>query len=84
MKRYLILFFVALSFLATPTNDSANLYAKNGVTAPAKKDVTVYVTRTGVKYHLSGCRYLRRSSIPMKLSEARKTYTACSVCRPPK
>ncbi len=45
---------------------------------------TVYVTRTGSKYHLAGCRYLRQSSIPMKLSEARKLYTPCSVCRPPK
>jgi hypothetical protein len=27
--------------------------------------ITVYVTRTGAKYHRDGCRYLSRSKIPM-------------------
>lgn len=40
----------------------------------------VYVTETGSKYHAAGCRYLRRSSIPMKKSEAIKSYSPCSVC----
>ena len=44
--------------------------------------VTVYVTRTGSKYHRSGCRYLRRSKIPIALSAAKLRYGACSVCRP--
>lgn len=47
-------------------------------------EVIVYVTRTGTKYHREGCRYLRRSAIPMKLKEARLRYTPCSVCRPPR
>ena len=43
----------------------------------------VYITRTGSKYHRKGCRYLRRSAIPIKKSEAqRRGYTPCSVCRP--
>ena len=42
---------------------------------------TVYVTNTGSKYHSAGCRYLKKSQIPMSLSEAkRQGYTACSVC----
>lgn len=42
---------------------------------------TVYVTDTGSKYHSAGCRYLKKSQIPMSLSEAkRQGYTACSVC----
>lgn len=42
---------------------------------------TVYVTDTGSKYHRAGCRYLKKSQIPMSLSEAkRQGYTACSVC----
>ena len=42
---------------------------------------TVYVTDTGSKYHSVGCRYLKKSQIPMSLSEAkRQGYTACSVC----
>lgn len=42
---------------------------------------TVYVTDTGSKYHSAGCRYLKKSQIPISLSEAkRQGYTACSVC----
>ena len=46
-------------------------------------DVTVYVTKTGAKYHRAGCRYLSKSMIPMKLSEAKSRYGPCSVCNPP-
>jgi micrococcal nuclease len=47
------------------------------------EDVTVYVTRTGAKYHRAGCRYLARSMIPIALSEAALSYGRCSVCQPP-
>lgn len=47
------------------------------------KSITVYVTRTGEKYHRDGCRHLARSKIPMSLAEAAKRYGPCSVCRPP-
>jgi len=48
-------------------------------------EATVYVTRTGEKYHRGSCRYLRRSRIPMSLEDARGGgYTPCSVCRPPR
>ena len=43
----------------------------------------VYITRTGYKYHRSGCRYLSRSKIATSKSNAIKQgYTACKVCRP--
>ena len=45
--------------------------------------ITVYITKTGSKYHRSGCRYLSRSSIPISLSEAKKYYSPCSICDPP-
>lgn len=49
------------------------------------RDVIVYVTRTGEKYHCQGCAHLRKSSIPLSLAEAkRKGYTPCSHCKPPK
>jgi len=51
------------------------------LTAQDDQEETVYVTRTGSKYHRPGCRYLK-SSIPMKLSEAKTRYSPCSVCRP--
>jgi hypothetical protein len=49
----------------------------------AQQDVTVYVTKTGAKYHSAGCSYLSKSSIPMKLSEASARYSPCSKCNPP-
>ena len=43
----------------------------------------VYITRTGRKYHRAGCRYLKKSMIPVTLSDAiERGYTPCSVCRP--
>lgn len=45
---------------------------------------TVYITRTGSKYHTEGCRYLSRSCIAISLSEAKSEgYEPCSVCDPP-
>jgi len=44
---------------------------------------TVYVTRTGTKYHRAGCRHLARSQIPMALADAVKQFEPCSVCHPP-
>jgi micrococcal nuclease len=44
----------------------------------------VYLTRTGLRYHLDGCRFLARSRIPVKLGEVEPRYLPCSVCRPPR
>jgi len=49
----------------------------------AQDDPTVYVTKTGSKYHTAGCSYLSKSAIPIKLSEVNARYTACSRCKPP-
>lgn len=43
---------------------------------------TVYITRTGAKYHRSNCRYLKYSKIPVSLEKAKQSYSPCSVCRP--
>jgi flagellar biosynthesis/type III secretory pathway protein FliH len=44
-------------------------------------DTTVYVTRSGTKYHQAGCTNLTASKIPMALSEAiAQGYSACSKC----
>jgi len=39
-----------------------------------KKEITVYITNTGSKYHRSGCRYLSKSCIPISLDNAKKSY----------
>jgi micrococcal nuclease len=63
---------------------------KTTTVAPKKStasngNVTVYITRTGAKYHSSGCRYLSRSLIPISLKDAvARGYTPCSVCNPPR
>jgi anti-sigma factor RsiW len=50
-----------------------------------KRSETVYVTRTGKRYHQEGCRYLASSQIPMSLKDAQaKGYTPCKVCHPPR
>jgi hypothetical protein len=46
-------------------------------------NLTVYVTKTGKKYHRGSCRYLKKSKIAIELSEAKKRYGACKVCKPP-
>lgn len=48
------------------------------------ENYTVYVTKTGSKYHEDGCSSLSKSKIPMSLGEATdKYYDACDKCNPP-
>lgn len=53
---------------------------------PAPSDstsYTVYITKTGTKYHSSGCSYLKKSKISIsKDSAIAQGYTACSRCNP--
>ena len=53
---------------------------------PTKQPQTekiVYMTKTAKKYHRANCKYLRKSKIPITLSEAiKRGYTPCSVCKP--
>lgn len=44
---------------------------------------TVYITKTGEKYHRDGCRYLKKSQIAIdKNAAVAQGYTPCSVCNP--
>ncbi|MDY3980118.1 hypothetical protein ACTQZK_09075 [Paraeggerthella sp. LCP19S3_G8] len=46
-------------------------------------DVTVYITKTGEKFHRDGCQYLKKSQIPISRSNAiAQGYGACSKCNP--
>ncbi len=47
---------------------------------PQRSGETVYITKTGSKYHSSGCRFLSKSKIPISLEEAKARYSPCSVC----
>lgn len=69
---------------SSPTKSAPAKTTKKAPTgSTSNKEATVYVTNTGSKYHRSGCRYLKKSKIPMKLSEAKSQgYTPCKVCNP--
>ena len=44
---------------------------------------TVYVTKSGRKYHNYDCRYINNGSVALSLEDAvSHGYTACKVCRP--
>jgi endonuclease YncB( thermonuclease family) len=45
---------------------------------------TVYITRTGTRYHAAGCRHVSKSSIAIDLKDAvARGLLPCSVCNPP-
>jgi micrococcal nuclease len=60
--------------------------AKDGSKETSKdaKEITVYITRTGQKYHRAGCRYLAKSKIAISLADAKGKYEPCQVCNPPR
>jgi hypothetical protein len=81
--RVLALILLSIAML-TP---SAPLVAQQPslVRSEQPKEQTVYVTRTGKKYHRDGCRHLVRSRLPITLREAKQhKYTPCRVCKPPR
>jgi len=49
-----------------------------------KKEIIVYVTRTGTRYHRAGCGSLSKTKIAIPLEKARKNYLPCNACHPPK
>lgn len=63
-------------------SSGASASGKAAKNASEKQSVTVYITKTGSKYHRSGCRYLSKSKIPISLEDARGAYSPCSVCNP--
>lgn len=66
---------------APPVSSSTNLAQETE--RPEDKNVTVYITQSGTKYHRDGCRYLSKSKIPVALNELdTKKYAPCLVCKP--
>ena len=52
---------------------------ETGSKADVEGEITVYVTKSGKKYHRESCRW---GNIPIILSEARERYSPCSRCTP--
>jgi hypothetical protein len=47
-------------------------------------ETTVYITKTGTKYHRAGCRFLAKGATPIRLAEVGTKYHPCAVCDPPR
>lgn len=89
-----------ISFITTGSSKPNNTITPNssGVSTSAvvpkvnstKKNIsnkvfTVYVSKTGKKYHLANCKTFKSKKIPISLSEAKsKGYEPCKVCNPPR
>jgi hypothetical protein len=75
--------FIAASPLSAQTSAPAHRAPQAEASTADVATQTVYVTKTGAKYHRAGCRYLSKSAIPMTLKDAAARYSACSICHPP-
>lgn len=63
---------------------SSSVSSSDNASSTGSSDTTVYITKTGAKYHLSGCSSLSKSKIPISLSEAKaQGYEPCKKCHPP-
>lgn len=80
LKRFLVSVLVVAAALFTPLQ----LIPRVVVVPTAHADryeCIVYITRTGARYHVDGCRYLRQSRIAVTKKEAEaRGYTPCRVC----
>ncbi len=81
MKRWLLLSILLLAFpaFAGPSTLHLRPHFQHAL------GETVYVTKTGEKYHRNSCSYLSHSKRAVELSEAKEAgYTPCSRCKPPR
>ena len=83
MKRLTGLFLLVVGLLyLTPVPPLRAQPTPHSLQAPQSE--TVYITKTGKRYHRAGCRYLSHSSIKTTVTEAKANgYTPCKVCHPP-
>lgn len=57
--------------------------AAPGTAATPELGPTVYMTRTGRRYHRDGCPNVRQGAVAVPLSEAQRLgLTPCPVCKP--
>jgi hypothetical protein len=87
MSRWFARVVVLVILIGSFAPNSAALYARLAIPTSGQEDpqaITVYITRTGEKYHRDGCQYLRQSRIATTLRDAvKRGYGPCSVCKPP-
>lgn len=76
-----------ISTNTSSSNSSTTQKSPNNTSVPAvnsnSQGTTVYITKTGNKYHRSSCSYLKNSKISININDAKSEgYTACSRCNP--
>jgi len=58
----------------------------SGILAAEKKDekadVKVFVTRSGTKFHVAGCKFVDKDSTAISLADTKGKYEPCAVCKP--
>ena len=68
---------------AAAAEAEAQRKAQEEAVAAQKNTRTVYITRTGKKYHSGGCQHLSKSKIPIDYDDARaQGYGPCGTCKP--
>ena len=85
MRRFL---FISLLVLAVACGSQPSHHAVSRpepVPQTQNNELTVYITDTGKRYHVSSCRYLASSKHAISLGNAKhRGYTPCKVCQPPR
>lgn len=80
--------YLGINGLGTPNQFTSPtgqlLTTENLLSNVTGQNQTVYVTKSGDKYHLEGCRHLRlRSKIPISIANAiEEGYEPCKTCKP--
>lgn len=80
MNKLMLLVLTSLCLLLSPSYQG---YSQPKVNFSETVETIVYITKTGEKYHVENCSYLRQSKIKTTKKEAiANGYTACSRCKP--
>ena len=70
MRNCILYLLLVFGFLLPAASNAQGRVAAYAVAE--QKDATVYITKTGEKYHKAGCRYLSKSQIKTTKKEAVK------------
>lgn len=84
MKRTGIILAAVLAMAGCDRSPSPSPIAFAAPHATEASGPTVYVTRTGKKYHRSTCRYVYDATKGLPLEDAVREYQPCKVCKPPR
>lgn len=87
MKRIrdftLVVIAVVLMLGCSSEPDKTSPAGKSATEQLDSKAETVYITKTGAKYHRSDCGYLKKSKIAIVKSKAiSRGFDGCSRCKP--